>query len=133
MVLLENKILNKQNYFKMKKDKQLDYLKVVLLGQLTIEAIEDLQNTNKYKHNLKKQGNKFLNMLEDYVQDDYNTVYLNNQEMTTNVLRKIGTLINKIKNSDIDELVMIDAVIDKYIDNQEWFMEHASAEFLKLD
>jgi len=27
----------------MKNDKQLDYLKVVLLGQLTIEAIEDLQ------------------------------------------------------------------------------------------
>ena len=116
----------------MKNDKQLDYLKVVLLGQLTIEAIEDLQHTNKYKQNLKNQGNKFLKMLENYVQDDYNTVYLNNQEMTTNVLRKIGTLINKIKNSDIDELVMIDAIIDKYIDNQEWFMEHASAEFLKL-
>ena len=117
----------------MKNDKQLDYLKVVLLGQLTIEAIEDLQHTNKYKQNLKNQGNKFLKMLENYVQDDYNTVYLNNQEMTTNVLRKIGMLINKIKNSDIDELVMIDAIIDKYTDNQEWFMEHASADFLKLD
>ena len=117
----------------MKNDKQLDYLKVVLLGQLTIEAIEDLQNTNKYKQNLKNQGNKFLKMLENYVQDDYNTVYLNNQEMTTNVLRKIGTLIDKIKNSDVDDLVMIDAIIDKYKDNQEWFMEHASADFLKLD
>lgn len=117
----------------MKNDKQLDYLKVVLLGQLTIEAIEDLQGTNKYKQNIKNQGNKFLNMLEEYVQDDYNTVYLNNQEMTTNVLRKITALIDKIKNSDIDELVMIDAIIDKYIDNKDWFMKHASADFLKLD
>ena len=117
----------------MKNDKQLDYLKVVLLGQLTIEAIEDLQGTNKYKQNIKNQGNKFLNMLEEYVQDDYNTVYLNNQEMTTNVLRKITTLMDKIKNSDIDELVMIDAIIDKYIENKDWFMEHASADFLKLD
>ena len=117
----------------MKNDKQLDYLKVVLLGQLTIEAIEDLQGTNKYRQNLKNQGNKFLNMLEGYVQDDYNTVYLNNQEMTTNVLRKITTLMDKIKNSDIDELVMLDAVIDKYKENKEWFMEHASADFLKLD
>ena len=117
----------------MKNDKQLDYLKVVLLGQLTIEAIEDLQGTNKYKQNIKNQGNKFLNMLEEYVQDDYNTVYLNNQEMTTNVLRKITTLMDKIKNSDIDELVMIDAIIDKYIDNKDWFMKHASADFLKLD
>ena len=40
----------------MKKDKQLDYLKVVLLGQLTIEAIEDLQGTNKYRQNIKNQG-----------------------------------------------------------------------------
>lgn len=117
----------------MKNDKQLDYLKVVLLGQLTIEAIEDLQGTNKYRQNIKNQGNKFLNMLEGYVQDDYNTVYLNNQEMTTNVLRKITSLMDKIKNSDIDELVMIDAIIDKYIDNQEWFMNNASADFLKLD
>jgi hypothetical protein len=117
----------------MKNDKQLDYLKVVLLGQLTIEAIEDLQGTNKYRQNIKNQGNKFLNMLESYLQDDYNTVYLNNQEMTTNVLRKITTLMDKIKNSDIDELVMIDAVIDKYKDNKDWFMEHASADFLKLD
>jgi hypothetical protein len=117
----------------MKNDKQLDYLKVVLLGQLTIEAIEDLQGTNKYRQNIKNQGNKFLNMLESYVQDDYNTVYLNNQEMTTNVLRKITTLMDKIKNSDIDELVMLDAVIDKYKDNKDWFMEHASADFLKLD
>ena len=117
----------------MKNDKQLDYLKVVLLGQLTIEAIEDLQGTNKYRQNIKNQGNKFLNMLEGYVQDDYNTVYLNNQEMTTNVLRKITTLMDKIKNSDIDELVMLDAVIDKYKENKEWFMEHASADFLKLD
>jgi len=117
----------------MKNDKQLDYLKVVLLGQLTIEAIEDLQGTNKYKQNIKNQGNKFLNMLEGYVQDDYNTVYLNNQEMTTNVLRKITTLMDKIKNSDIDELVMIDAVIDKYKENKEWFMKHASADFLELD
>ncbi len=117
----------------MKNDKQLDYLKVVLLGQLTIEAIEDLQGTNKYKQNIKNQGNKFLNMLEEYVQDDYNTVYLNNQEMTTNVLRKITTLMDKIKNSDIDELVMIDAVIDKYKENKDWFMEYASADFLELD
>ena len=46
------------------KDRQLYYLKAVLLGQLTIEAIEDLQGTNKYKHNLKNQGNKFIKLLE---------------------------------------------------------------------
>jgi len=28
---------------------------------------------------------------------------------------------------------MIDAVIDKYNDNKEWFKEYAEAEFLKIE
>jgi hypothetical protein len=114
-------------------NKQLDYLKVVILGQLTIEAIEDLKGTTKYRQDVKFLGNRFVNMLEEYVNEDFNTVYNNNEEMTMNVMRKITELINKIATSDIDDLVMIDAVIDKYNENREWFVEHASAEFLKLD
>jgi ABC-type microcin C transport system permease subunit YejB len=114
-------------------NKQLDYLKVVILGQLTIEAIEDLKETTKYRQDVKFLGNRFINMLEKYVNQDFNTVYNNNEEMTMNVMRKITELINKIATSDIDNLVMIDAVIDKYKENKEWFVEHASAEFLKLD
>ena len=114
------------------KNKQLDYIKVVLLGQLTIEAIDDLAGTNKYNHVLKQQGQRFLKMLEKEVQEDYTTVYLNNEEMASNVLNKVSSLMDKIKDADIDELVMIDAVIDKYIENKDWFMEHASADFLKL-
>ena len=114
-------------------NKQLDYLKVVILGQLTIEAIENLKGTTKYRQDVKFLGNRFVNMLEDYVNEDFNTVYNNNEEMTMNVMRKITELINKIATSDIDDLVMIDAVIDKYNENREWFVEHASADFLKLD
>jgi hypothetical protein len=114
-------------------NKQLDYLKVVILGQLTIEAIENLKGTTKYRQDIKFLGNRFVNMLEDYVNEDFNTVYNNNEEMTMNVMRKITELINKIATSDIDDLVMIDAVIDKYKENREWFVEHASADFLKLN
>ena len=115
------------------KDRKLHYLKAVLLGQLTIEAIEDLQGTNKYKHNLKNQGNKFIKLLEHYVEDDFDETYSNDPEMTTNALRKVSSLMDKIKGFDIDELIMVDAVIDKYIENEDWFKQHASAEFLKLD
>ena len=114
-------------------NKQLDYLKVVLLGQLTIEAIDSLRGTTKYRQEVKNVGNRFNKMLEYYVNEDFNTVYNNNEEMTMNVMRKITELINKIATSDIDDLVMIDAVIDKYKENREWFVEHASADFLKLD
>jgi hypothetical protein len=54
-------------------NKQLDYLKVVILGQLTIEAIENLKGTTKYRQDIKFLGNRFVNMLEDYVNEDFNT------------------------------------------------------------
>ena len=113
-------------------NKQLDYLKVVLIGQLTIEAIDSLRGTTKYRQEVKNVGNRFNKMLEEYVNEDFNTVYNNNEEMTMNVMRKINSLIEKIATSDIDELVMIDAIIDKYKENKDWFVEHASADFLKL-
>jgi hypothetical protein len=112
---------------------QLDYLKVVLLGQLLIESIDNLKGTTKYRREVKMIGNNFVTTLERYVSEDFNTVYNNNEEMTMNVMRKITELISKIASSDIDELVMIDAVIDKYKENKLWFVEHASADFLKLD
>ena len=35
-------------------EKQLDYLKVVLLGQLTIEAIDSLRGTKKHRKEMRK-------------------------------------------------------------------------------
>jgi len=53
--------------------------------------------------------------------------------MVTNILNKIEELIDKIKGSSIDELIMINSVVDKYQENKDWFKEHAEAEFLKID
>jgi len=72
-------------------------------------------------------------MLEEVVREEFNTVYDTDPEMVTNILNKIEELVDKIKGSSIDELVMIDAIIDKYKDNKEWFQEYANAEFLKID
>jgi hypothetical protein len=53
--------------------------------------------------------------------------------MTTNILSKIESLVTKLTTSTLDELIMIDAVIEKYNDNKEWFKEYAETEFLKID
>jgi len=50
--------------------------------------------------------------------------------------RKEGFLYfsyEKLSTSNLDELVMINAVIEKYHENKEWFTEHAAAEFLRID
>jgi hypothetical protein len=53
--------------------------------------------------------------------------------MTTNILNKIEALVTKLTTSTIDELIMIDAVIDKYNENKEWFKEYGESEFLRID
>ena len=114
-------------------DTQLNYLKSVLLSQLLLEANDQLKMTKQYKLNVKNQINKLDAMLEDVVREEFNTVYDTDPQMVTNILNKIESLIDKIKGSSIDELVMIDAIVDKYQDNKEWFKEYANADFLKID
>lgn len=114
-------------------DMQLNYLKTVLLSQLLLEANEGLRLTKQYKQNVKQQINKLNQMLEEVVREEFNTIYNADPEMVTNILNKIEELIDKIKGSSIDELVMINSVVDKYQENKDWFKEHAEAEFLKID
>jgi len=114
-------------------DMQLNYLKTVLLSQLLLEANEGLRLTKQYKQNVKQQINKLNQMLEEVVREEFNTVYDTDPQMVTNILNKIEELMDKIKGSSIDELVMINSVVDKYQENKDWFKEHAEAEFLKID
>lgn len=114
-------------------DMQLNYLKTVLLSQLLLEANEGLRLTKQYKQNVKQQINKLNQMLEEVVREEFNTVYDTDPQMVTNILNKVEELMDKIKGSSIDELIMINSVVDKYQENKDWFKEHAEAEFLKID
>jgi hypothetical protein len=114
-------------------DRHLNYLKCVLLSQLLLEANDELEGSKAFKQNIKHQVNKTSKMLENVYQQGFNTIYYNNAEMCTNVLNKIDSLIHKIKTASIDELVMIEALIDKYYNNQEEINETQTTEFTKLN
>ena len=107
-------------------DRHLNYLKCVLLSQLLLEANDELKDSKAFKQNIKLQVNKTSKMLENIYQQGFNTVYHNNPEMCTNVLNKIDSLIHKIKIASIDELVMIEALVHKYYENQEEYKENTN-------
>ena len=112
---------------------ELNYLKAILLSQLLIETMDSLKGSKFYKESEKYNVNRSIKELEQVFNTNYNNIYDNNPEMTTNVLNKIEDLVDKISSSSVDELVMIDAVIDKYHENKEWFKKHGEAEFLKIE
>ena len=109
------------------------YLKSILLSQLLLEANEELVATNRYKQNLKQQLNRVNNILEPIVREEFDNVYKTDPEIATNILNKIESLIDKISSYQIEELVMLEAVVDKYENNKEWFLKYAESDFLRLD
>ena len=112
---------------------QLEYLKQVILSQLLLECNENLRFTTQYRQQLKHRINLINKDLESVVFKEYTNVYKTDPEMTTNILNKIESLVTKLTTSTLDELIMINAVIEKYNDNKEWFKEYAETEFLKID
>lgn len=112
---------------------QLEYLKQVILSQLLLECNENLRFTVQYKQQIKNRINQLNKDLESVVFEEYTKVYKTDPEMTTNILNKIESLVTKLTTSTLDELIMIDAIIEKYNENKEWFTEYANAEFLRIE
>lgn len=112
---------------------QLEYLKQVILSQLLLECNENLRFTVQYKQQIKNRINSLNRDLESVVFEEYTKVYKTDPEMTTNILNAIEDLVAKLSTSTLDELIMINAVVDKYNENKEWFKQYAEAEFLKIE
>lgn len=112
---------------------QLEFLKSVLLSQLLLECNENLRFTKQYNGALKHLLNKVNSHLETNVYDEYRKIYNTDAEMTTNILRSIEDLVIKLTTSNLDELVMINSIIEKYNENRDWFKEYGNVEFLKIE
>ena len=112
---------------------QQEYLKSVILSQLLLESNESLIFTTQYKQQIKHKINSLNKDLEATVRNEFKIIYNTDPETTTNLLRSIEEIVSKLQTSTLDELVFINAVIDKYKKNKEWFEEYGYAEFLKLD
>lgn len=76
---MENKVTNKQ----------ISFLKSVLLSQLLLEANEELIVTTEYKQDLKQQINRVNRILEPIVKKEFNRIYDTDPETTTNIFRYI--------------------------------------------
>lgn len=112
---------------------QQEYLKSVLLSQLLLEANESLFYTKQYKQQIKQKINSLNKDLEATVANEFKIIYNTDAETTNNILNSIESIVKKLQTSSIDELVFINAVIDKYKENKEWFIKYGETDFLRLD
>jgi len=112
---------------------QQEYLKSVLLSQLLLESNEHLAFTKQYKRQVKQKINSLNKDLEEIVRSEFKIIYNTDPETTTNILRNIEEIVEKLQTQSLDELLFINAVIDKYRENKEWFVKYGETEFLRLE
>lgn len=112
---------------------QLNYLKVLLLSELLLEANDSLKNSPQYRLNVKQQLSRTNAMLENIVKSEYDKVYGVDPQMATNVLNKIDSLLNLIKNASIQDLIVMESVIKRYNSDKEKFRKSETVWFDKID
>jgi hypothetical protein len=116
----------------MSKNRQIDGLKVVMLAQLLVEAIDDMKGTSLYKQNIKKAGNNFVKMLEQTVRQN-DKVYKSDPELATNLYNEVDGLISKMAELNMVDLTMINQIYQQYSKNKEDWQNLFEIEMTKLD
>jgi len=111
----------------------LNYLKVVLLSELLLEANEDLKDSQQYKLGLKQQVSRTNMMLDRIVRSEYDKVYGVDPQMATNVLNKIDSLLNSIRDASIQDLIIIEGIVKRYNEDKEKFRESEVVWFDKVN
>ena len=110
----------------------MDVTKSIILSQLLLEANDSLVGTRFYKQEFKRDLNKCIGSLERLTEQYYKTIYDNDPEMVTNILNKIESLVDTLKTSSIEDLIMIESIINKYNSNKDQFRETEEVSFNKI-
>ncbi|MFD0763007.1 hypothetical protein ACFQZW_13025 [Lutibacter aestuarii] len=100
-------------------DIRLNSLKVVLLAQLLVEAIDDVRATNLYNGKLKQHANTVCNILTPMLKKQVFEVYKEDPELTTNLFNEIDNLIQKLSKLNVVDLTIINQITQMYVQNPE--------------
>ena len=110
----------------------MDVTKSLILSQLLLEVNDSLVGTRFYKQEFKRDLNKCIGSLERFTEQYYKTMYDNDPQMVTNILNKIDSLLELIKDASIEDLVMMETIIVKYNEDKSLFRENEEVMFNKL-
>jgi len=59
-------------------------------------------------------------------------MYDNDPQMVTNILNKIESLVDTLKNASIEDLIIIESIVDKYNNNKDHFRKTEEVSFNKI-
>jgi len=111
---------------------QVRILKVLLYGQLLIEANDDLEETPFFKKTLKHTVNKATQEVEKQIKTQIERVYKADNEFCTNIFNQIDNAIGKIAEFGVDEMPMINKLLDEYKKDPKYWKDNLIVQFNKV-
>lgn len=111
---------------------QIKGLKVVMLSQLLVEAMDDIKGTTLYKAKVKQHGNILANVLSKTLRQT-DTIHAANEEMTVNLFNNVDDLMERIAKADMMEMTMINQIVEHYSNHKGDWENFFAVEMTKLD
>ena len=100
------------------------YLKSLVLAQLLLEANDELEGSAYYDTRLKTDVIRLEKTVVKQLDKQYRVIYNVDPALMHNIQSEIEKLVDRIACSSIDDLVTLNLVIEKYIKNNNWFLEN---------
>lgn len=112
-------------------DLQQKSLKVIMLSQLLVEAMDDIKGTDLYKAKVKIHGRTLNNLLGPIIRQT-KSINEADPEMAMNIYNNIDRLMEKIAGLDLTGLLMVNQIHDHYSQHPDDWENFFQLELEKL-
>lgn len=112
---------------------QIKILKVLFLGQLLMEANDDLEKTPYYKQKLKNVVKRANDEIEKQIKIQLEKVFSQDNQMCINLFNHVDDFITKTSGLGLDELPLVNKMLDEYLADPEHWKDNLTIEFNKIE
>ena len=120
--------LSEEQYFEIQKK----ILKVLFLGQLLLEANDDLADTPFFKQQLKHNCNKLNKSVEGIIKEQLTKVYKQDPTFSTNMFNNIDSFIERVSEMEVGDYPLVNKMLDEFIKDKEYWKDNLVMEFNKV-
>lgn len=110
-------------------DLKLNSLKVVLLSQLLVEAMDTIKGTELYKGKVKQHGNILLNVLNPMLKNQVTSIHNTNPGFTNNIFNNVDELVTKIAKFNVADITMLNQMADVYLKDPKLWQDYFELNF----
>ncbi len=105
------------------RDQSINYLNVIMLSEVLLEAVESLKGTPIYKHGLKSKINLLIPELEKVTGNDMQSIWGVDDRSMYHLMEEQKKLTTRLASTRPEIWNMLNELLDMYEEDREAFLE----------